>query len=118
MSDPGDNLAIVISAWLAAVRQGDTRELASVLDEDVVWQGLRSDLVCHGRTEVLRVLAHNQGRSPRLTRITAEEDGERVAMTVDGPDFEDNELLPAGAPRSLVVTVRDGRVTRIESRVG
>lgn len=118
MSGPGDNLALVLSAWLAAVRHGDTRELASIIDEDVVWQGLRSDLVCHGRTEVLRVLGHKQGRPPRLTKITAEEDGERVAMTVDGPDFEDNELLPASAPRSLVVTVRDGKVTRIDSRAG
>ncbi len=115
MTEIGDNLATVVSAWLSMTRTGSTAELASVLDDNVVWHGLRPELVCHGRDEVLDILAHNQPRAPRLTRIVAEEQGDRVVVTIESPDFEDTDLLPADAPRSIAVTLRNGRVTRLDS---
>lgn len=114
MTEIGDNLATVLSAWLTMARTGSTAELAGILDDGVIWQGLRPELVCHGRDEVLHLLAHNQPRTPRLTKIVAEEQGDRVLVTVVSPDFEDTDMLHADAPRSIAVTLRNGRVTRLD----
>jgi ketosteroid isomerase-like protein len=88
--------------------------LADVLDPDVVWQGLSAELVCTGRDQVLALLGRR--RWPlRVSRIEAAEAGDRVAISVEGPDFPSTDLLGAADPRSLVLTFRDGRVVRMES---
>ena len=115
MSDVGDNLATIMSAWTAMLRTGSSAELASILDPDVVWQGILADQQCHDRTEVLGILARNPRRPPRLSRIEAQEIGDRVAVSVDGPDFPDNEVLTANDPRSLIFRFREGKVVRMES---
>ncbi|HYA00858.1 MAG TPA: nuclear transport factor 2 family protein [Candidatus Binatia bacterium] len=121
MSEQGDKLAAVASAWTAMLRSGRVEELAAILDDDVVWQGLLPELVCRGREQVLNVMVRNRGRPPRITRFEAEEIGDRVAVSVEGPDFgagpgdPEAPQLPAGAPRSLVFTFRGGMVVRMES---
>jgi ketosteroid isomerase-like protein len=115
MAAAGDNLARVVSAWLAVLRQGDTKELAALLDPDVVWQGVTPELVCRTRDEVLDIMVLNRRRPPRITRVEAEEHGELVAIMVSGPDFPDTDFHAADAPRSLVFTFRRGIVTRIDS---
>ena len=69
----------------AMSRTGGTEELASILDEGVMWQGLLPELVCNGRGEVLNIL----GRAPfpRVTRVEAEEVGDRVVVIASGADF-------------------------------
>jgi hypothetical protein len=115
MSETGENLALILSAWTDMLRRGDTQALAAMLDEKVVWQGILPEQVCRNRDEVLNLLVRNRPRPPRLTRIEAEEFGDRVAVSVAGPDFPDNEALAAKAPRSLVFTFRDGRVVKMQS---
>ena len=39
--------------WLEALRRHDRSAMAAVVHEDVVWEGVREDLVCRGRDEVL-----------------------------------------------------------------
>lgn len=114
MTEIGDNLATVLSAWLTMARTGSTAALASILDDGVIWQGVRPELVCHGRDEVLDILAHNQPRTPRLTKIVAEERGDRVFVTVVSPDFEVTAGSPVDAERSIAVTLRNGSVTRLD----
>jgi hypothetical protein len=121
MPQSGENLALLVSAWTGMLRSGDGEALAAILDENVVWQGLLPDMVCHDREQVLRLLSRLRGQPPRITRMEAEEFGDRVAISVEGPDFPaltgtgDTPLLTAGAPRSLVFTFRGGRVVRMES---
>jgi hypothetical protein len=119
MSEIGDNLVLLISAWTGMFRSGQTAELGEILDDGVVWQGVLPELVCRGREEVLGVMVRNR-RPPRITRIEAEEFGDQVAVSVEGPDFPEpdspeGDLLPPGSPRSLVFTFRNGRVVRMES---
>ena len=53
-----------------------------------MWQGLLPELVCHGRDEVRDALGSARGgRLPRVSRMEAEEAGDRVVLTVEGPDF-------------------------------
>ncbi len=115
MSEPGTNLSLILSAWFGMLRTASTEELASILDETVVWQGILPEQVCGNRDEVLNVLGRNRRRPPRLTRIEAQEMGDRVAVSVEGPDFPDTDGLEAGAPRALVFTFKDGKVVRMES---
>ncbi|MGD1054103.1 MAG: hypothetical protein ABR950_09795 [Candidatus Dormibacteria bacterium] len=121
MSEIGDNLAVLVAAWTGMFRSGSSQSLAGVLDENAVWQGLRPELVCSNRSQVLGILGRMSERPPRITRIEAEEFGERVVISVEGPDFpvisdaSDAPLLAPGAPRSLVFTFRAGKVVRMES---
>lgn len=121
MSESGENLALLVGAWTGLFRSGSGEALEAILDENVVWQGLLPELVCGDRGQVLRNLNRFRGHPPRITRIEAEEFGDRVAISVEGPDFPaladaaEAPLLAAGAPRSLVFTFRDGRVVRMES---
>jgi SnoaL-like domain len=116
MSDAvGDNLALIIGAWIALFQRGSIDALESLLDEKVVWQGMFPGEVCKDRRQVLGMLVHSRSRAPRITRIEAEENGDQVAISVDGPDFQADDRLPAGGPRSLVFTFRDGRVIRMQS---
>jgi hypothetical protein len=121
MSDSGENLALVISAWTGMFRSGSSEALAGILDENVVWQGLLPDLLCSDRKQVVKVLGRWSERPPRITRIEAQEFGDRVAISVEGPDFPaisdaaGAPRLAPGTPRSLVFTFRAGKVVRMES---
>jgi hypothetical protein len=115
MAEAGENLARVVSAWLAVLRDRDTTELAGLLHPDVVWQGITPELVCRSRDEVLDIMVRNKRRPPRITRVEAEEHGELVAISVAGPDFPETEVQAPDTPRSLVFTFQLGTVTRIES---
>lgn len=120
MNEPGSNLTRVLAVWGEMSRSQTTAPLAAALAEDVVWQGLLPELVCHGRDEVCGVLGSARGgQLPRVTRMEAEEAGDRVVLTVDGPDFGPGPagpaLEPAGGPRTLVLSFEDGTVVRMES---
>ena len=115
MSDAGVKLALVLEAWAEMVHGGSTESLGALLDESVTWQGILPEQVCRNRQEVLSLLARRRARPPRLTRIEAAEFGDRVVVSVDGPDFLPQDTPAAGGPRSLVFTFRDGRVVRMES---
>jgi hypothetical protein len=51
--------------------------------------------------------------------MEAEEAGDRVVITVGGPDFgpgpAGSALEPVGGPRTLVLSFEDGRIVRMES---
>jgi hypothetical protein len=117
MSKPGANLNLVLSVMVAMSRTGGTKELASILDEGVVWQGLLPELVCNGRGEVLNIL----GRAPfpPITRVEAEEVGDRVVVIAHSADFPPGltgtEVDPPSGVRSFVFTFRDGKVVKMES---
>lgn len=121
MNGIGDNLALLVTAWTGMFRSRSSEGLAGILDENVVWQGLRPELRCEDRGQVLRLLGRWSAHPPRITRLEAEEFGARVAISVEGPDFPamldpgEAPLLAAGAPRSLVFTFQAGKVVRMES---
>lgn len=115
MSEPGDQLAELISAWLAMQVEGSTRALAALLDEGVLWQGVLPDQRCENRAEVLALFGRNLPRPPRVTELRAEEWGTRVVLCVSGPDFPADEAHAPAAPRCLVFSFSDDRVVRIDS---
>lgn len=83
MSDElGGNLARIVAAWTDLFRRGSTDALKDLLDENVVWNGMFPDEICHDRHEVLGIPGRNQPHSPRVTRIEAKEHGDKVAVTL------------------------------------
>ena len=120
MTEPGSNLARVLALW-GEMSNGQTMApLGEAMAEDVVWQGVLPELVCHGLTEVREVLGSARGgRLPRVTRMEAEEAGDRVVVTVEGPDFgpgpAGTALEPLGGPRTLALWFEDSRIVRMES---
>ena len=109
---PGKNLANVLWAWSNIVRTGSTNGLADILDPEVVWQGALPGSISRGRGEVLAVLADNP--APTLARIEVQELGDRVLLTMEGPDFPVTEGHLPGL-RCRTFTLRDGRVCRIQT---
>ncbi|MDA8301198.1 MAG: nuclear transport factor 2 family protein [Actinomycetota bacterium] len=110
----------MLALWAEMSKSQTMAPLLEVLAEDVVWQGLLPELACHGRDEVAGVLGSARGgRLPRVTRMEAEEAGDRVVVTVEGPDFgpgpAGTALEPIGGPRTLALWFGDGRVVRMES---
>lgn len=118
MAVPGANLALILSGLSAIQRTGSLRELGPILDEDVFWQGPAPDLSCSGREQVLGVMSGGAPRPLRLTKVEAEEVGDRVVVSVEGPGLPENPALAAGAPRTLVFTFADGKIVHIESFSG
>lgn len=121
MTEPGSNLARVLAVWAEMVRDRTMVPLVEVMADDVVWQGLLPDLVCHGRDAVIDVLGSARGGQllPRVTRMQAEEVGDRVVLTVEGPDLgpgpAGTALEAAGGPRTLVLHFGGGSIVRMES---
>jgi SnoaL-like domain len=120
MTEPGSNLARVLALWGEMSHSQTMAPLAEAMAEGVVWQGLLPELVCHGRNEVRDVLGSARGgQLPRVTRMEAEEAGDRVVVTVEGPDFgpgpAGTALEPVGGPRTLALWFEDGRIVRMES---
>ena len=117
MSKPGANLNLVLSVMVAMSRTGGSKELASILDEGVVWQGLLPELVCNGRGRSAQpvrkgaIAACHPCRSRRGRRP-----GGRRAHSADFPSGPTGtELEPPSGVRSFVFTFRDGKVVRMES---
>lgn len=116
MSDTiGENLQLIVAAWIDLFQRGSTDAMEGLLDEKVVWNGAFPDEICNGRREVLGMLGRNRPRAPRITRIEAEENGDLVAIALEGPDFGGDDRRPADGPRSIVFTFRNGHVIRMQS---
>lgn len=120
MTEAGSNLARVLAIWGEMADRHTMAPLADAMAENVVWQGLLPELVCHGRDEVRnRLGSARAGQLPRVTRMEAEEVGDRVVITVEGPDFgpgpAGSALEPVGGPRTLVLSFENGRIVRMES---
>ena len=115
MSAIGDNLATVVAAWTGLVRFGDPKPLAAALAEHVTWQGVQPELTCQNRSEVMTLVGRFATRRRRIVRLEAQESGNRVAISVEGPDFPEMADLPLGSTRSIVFTFADGKIGRMES---
>ena len=108
------NLETVMIDFFGALRRGDFDAASTLLDPDVTWQGLREDLVCHGREEVIDTFrfglhAHRDTEAVEFLR-----GGERVVVGVRSPSLTEvgGGLLEGRIFN--VFTLRDGRITRID----
>jgi ketosteroid isomerase-like protein len=106
------NAELVRSGFDAFLR-GDWRALSDVMDPDVEWLWFEPcDRDCHDRRKVLATLFERQrdGVVTGLDEVVAA--GERVFVELTGPRLRERGL--PGGKACMVVTVRDGRIVRMQ----
>ena len=107
-----DNASLVRGSFDAFLR-GDWDALAAVMDPGVEWLWYEpGEWDCHDRRKVLATLFERQreGVVTGLNAVVAVD--ERVFVEVTGPRLA--EWGPPGGQACMVVTVRDGRIVRMQ----
>jgi hypothetical protein len=114
MSEPHENLEIVFTAWLEALRRGELELSAARIAPEVTWQGAEPHFRCEDRDQVLDMLgARIEAGTPRVERLELEAAGDRVLLGIAGPDFESIGDVPLGGEVFLVFTLREGQIVGI-----
>jgi len=89
VTDPQENLEIVLLDYLGAIRKGDQEALRAVLDPDVTWQGLHEEWACHGPDEVIETLQEGLRMRRDVAALEFVRAGDRVVMGVRGPAIDE-----------------------------
>jgi ketosteroid isomerase-like protein len=105
------HLEAVVEAFVLP-RNGDLSKVESLLREDVVWQGLREDYVCHDRREVLDILRHF-GHVPD-EHIELVQQGDKVALGMGGTGFDRVADIPVEGQLFQVFTFEGDKVVHMQ----
>jgi len=109
------NLELILFGWVDALRRRDPDRIAGRLAEDIVWQGLRRDLVCPSREAVLHNIGGGGQHREQLTGIeVAALDDQHVLLGVQLPGVTEffGETLDGAI--FDVFTLDNGVITRID----
>lgn len=114
--EPATNVETIFVHWLDAIRRGDIDCLATRLAPDVVHHGIRPDLVCRGKAEVVDNVGRTAARLPPVEAIELVGAGENVVLSIRGEGIgapaEDDG--PNRGSAAIVFTLRDGAIVHIQ----
>ena len=99
--------------WFDALRRGDTESMAAALAPDIVWQGVRPDLVCHGPEQVVAAFVTAYDTTQDIDSLELVGYDEHVVLGVRSRDLEIGDVETAGEIYN-VFTIKGDRITRIE----
>jgi SnoaL-like domain len=108
------NLELVLTGWIDARRRRDFETIECHLHPDVVWQGLRPDLVCANRDAVLDNVRSSDGWLPDVWGIELHADGDQVMLGVHSPDLIEIAGEPLDGEIYDVFTIIDGLIVRMD----
>jgi catechol 2,3-dioxygenase-like lactoylglutathione lyase family enzyme len=108
------NLEVVLVGWVDARRRDDLATVERHLHPDVVCQGLREDLVCRDRAEVLQMIRAGEGSVPEVEGIELSTDGDQVLLGVRSPDIVEVAGETLDGAIYNVFTIADGLIVRID----
>jgi catechol 2,3-dioxygenase-like lactoylglutathione lyase family enzyme len=115
MTRSSDNLELILFGWIDALRGGDPERIAPHLADDMVWHGLRSDLVCPNRDAVLdNIRSGGQHRRSVSGLEVAAVDAEHMLLTVRLPGVTELYGEPINGELFSVFTLRDGLIVGID----
>jgi ketosteroid isomerase-like protein len=114
MSVRNDNLPLVLTGWIDARRRNDLETIERHLHPDVVWQGLRPDLICANRAAVLDNVRSSDGWLPEVAGIELHADGDQVMLGVRSPDLTEIAGERLDGEIYDVFTIADGLIVRID----
>jgi ketosteroid isomerase-like protein len=112
------DLDTVMIDFFGALRRGDLEAAAELLDPDIIWQGLRDDLVCHGREEVIDTFRWALDERGEIDALEFIRGRDRVVVGVRAPTFTEVAGEPLEGQIFNVFTLRDGRIIRIDDYRG
>jgi ketosteroid isomerase-like protein len=117
---PRSNIEIIFVDWLDAMRRGDLDRMASRLAPDAVHQGVRPDLICRNREEVVDNARRRVGKQPDVEALELVAAGDHVVMSVRAA----NVGVPVGdtadefrGQACVVFTLHEGQIVRIQDYV-
>ena len=114
MSRRNDNLELVLTGWIDARRRRDLETIERHLHPDVVWQGLRPDVVCGDRAAVLDTVRSGDGWLPDVSGIELHADGDQVMLGVHSPDLVEIAGERLDGEIYDVFTISDGLIVRMD----
>jgi hypothetical protein len=115
MTQATENLDLILFGWIDALRRRDPDRIADRLAPDIVWQGLRRDLVCPNRTAVLHNIAAGGLVRERVTGIeVAAVDDHRVLLGVQLPGVTEFFGETLEGEMFDVFTIDEGVIVRID----
>jgi hypothetical protein len=82
-----ENLETVMIDFFGALRRSEFEAAAALLDPDVVWQGLREDLVCHGRDEVIETFRRALAERREVDAVEFTRGGDHIVFGVRDPNL-------------------------------
>ena len=109
-----ENVETVMIDFFGALRRGDFDGAAELLDDDVTWQGLREEWVCHGRKQVLHTFRWGLDERREVDALEFTRAGDQVVLGVRGPSISEVEGEPLEGRIFNVFTLRGGRIVRID----
>ena len=99
--------------WFDALRQRDTESMAAALAHDVVWQGVRPDLVCHGPEEVVAAVVTAYDANQEIDSLELVGGEKQVVLGARGPYVAVDDVETSGEIYN-VFTIEGNKITRIE----
>ena len=109
-----DNLELILFGWLDAIRRNDLDALARQLHPQVVWQGVRPDLVCRDRDDVMD-MAREGFDVPTVEALELTVVGiDRIFLGIRSSDLREIDGEPLGGEIYQVFTIREGTIVRID----
>jgi limonene-1,2-epoxide hydrolase len=99
--------------WFDALRRRDSEAMADALDPNLVWQGVRPGLVCHGPEEVVAAFVTAYNANQEIDSLELLGSDVHVVLGVRAPDLAVDDVKTAGEIYN-VFTIQGDRITRIE----
>ena len=108
------DLETVMIDFFGALAHADFEAAAELLDPHVTWQGVREDLVCHGREEVVDTFRWGLEERREIDALEFIRGHDHVIVGVRGPRLTEVAGEPLDGQIFNVFALRDGRITRIK----
>ena len=103
----------LLLGWLDALRRRDLEALAAVLDPDIAWQGLREDLICRGREEVVDAFVARRDQDYEVESVELIAGDDHVVLGVRVPGLREVAGIEVEGEIYNVFTIADRKVIRI-----
>ena len=99
--------------WLDALRRRDTSSVAAALAPDVIWQGVRPDLICHGPDQVVAAFVAAYDANQEIDSLEVIAGEERIVLGARSPDLAIDQVETWGEIYN-VFTIEAGTIKRID----
>ena len=100
-------------AWLDELRRRDTDALARGVHPDVVWHGVREDLACRGRDQVLDTFLGEREQGYEIEAFELLGGRDRVVLGVRRPGLREIDEVELYDQIHNVFELREGRIVEI-----
>jgi len=114
MSTPEDNIKVILSDWLDALRRHDLDAIEQRMAPEVFWQGIREDFVCVDREEAMKLLREQEREEHGVEALELVATEEKVVLGVRSNQLREVGGVPLGGQIFQVFTVRDGVIVRVD----